>query len=84
MAQFCLSYSSCWMGRPPLNLVITPVRLSADVRKRIEALVGERRMGIFIREAVDHELQRREQASTKLPQDGIVQPAAPPGKPSAD
>jgi predicted transcriptional regulator len=73
------------MGRPHLNLVITPVRLSADVRARIEALVGERRMGIFIREAVDHELQRREQASAKLSQGEIDRPGAPSAsKPSAD
>ena len=42
-------------------------------------------MGIFIREAVDHELQRREQASAKLSQDEIVQPAVPSaGKQPAD
>jgi hypothetical protein len=62
-----------------------PVRLSADVRERIKALIGVRRMGVFIREAVEHELQRREQASAKPFQDKTTQPATPPtGKQPAD
>jgi predicted DNA-binding protein len=47
------------MGRPSLNVIETKVRLSADHRKRIEALVGENRMAQFIREAVENELKRR-------------------------
>ena len=52
------------MGRPPLKVDIetkaTMVRLTEDVRLRIEALVGKRRMAAFIREAIDAELKRRE------------------------
>lgn len=52
------------MGRPPLSksaaTVVTQVRLPADMRRRIEALVGPHRMAEFIRQAVEAELARRE------------------------
>lgn len=48
------------MGRPPLNVKETKVRLTDEQRQRIEALVGPNRMAIFIREAIDAELERRE------------------------
>lgn len=48
------------MGRPPLHVKETKVRLPEDARRRIEALVGPNRMAIFIREAVEAELDRRE------------------------
>lgn len=48
------------MGRPPLGMKPTTIRLSADTVRRIEALVGNRRLALFIREAVESELQRRE------------------------
>ncbi len=48
------------MGRPPLGMKPTTVRLSAETISRIEALVGNRRLALFIREAVENELQRRE------------------------
>ncbi len=48
------------MGRPPLHVKETKVRLTADARARIEALVGPNRMAEFIREAVERELTRRE------------------------
>ena len=50
------------MGRPPLNVKPTLVRLTDEVRQRIEALVGPNRMAVFIREAVDNELDRRERS----------------------
>jgi len=50
------------MGRPPLNVKETKVRLTEEQRQRIEALVGPNRMAAFIREAIDNELERREQA----------------------
>lgn len=50
------------MGRPPLNVKLTGVRLSESVKKRITALVGARRMAEFIREAVENELSRREKS----------------------
>jgi hypothetical protein len=49
------------MGRPPLHVKATSVRLTADVRQRIASLVGANRMGVFIREAIENELRRREQ-----------------------
>jgi hypothetical protein len=48
------------MGRPPLGMKPTTIRLSSDTIHRIEALVGKRRLAVFIREAVENELQRRE------------------------
>lgn len=48
------------MGRPPLGMKPTTIRLSAGTIRRIEALVGNRRLALFIREAVENELQRRE------------------------
>lgn len=48
------------MGRPPLGMKPTTIRLSSDTIRRIETLVGNRRIALFIREAVENELQRRE------------------------
>lgn len=48
------------MGRPPLNVKETKVRLTDEQRQRIEALVGPNRMAVFIREAIERELARRE------------------------
>lgn len=48
------------MGRPPLGVKPTLVRLSNDVRERIRELVGENEMANFIREAIELELKRRE------------------------
>ncbi|OAH38606.1 hypothetical protein AX777_23480 [Sphingobium yanoikuyae] len=48
------------MGRPPLGMKPTTIRLSTDTLRRIELLVGNRRIALFIREAVENELQRRE------------------------
>lgn len=52
------------MGRPPLNVKETKVRLTDEQRTRIEALVGTYGMAKFIREAIDRELERRESLST--------------------
>lgn len=48
------------MGRPPLHVRKTTVRLPEVVFERITRLVGERRMAEFIRDAVVAELERRE------------------------
>ncbi|MEN3234751.1 hypothetical protein PUR29_14210 [Methylobacterium ajmalii] len=48
------------MGRPPLNVEETKVRLLAGSKQRIIALVGEQRMATFIREAVEEKLRRDE------------------------
>lgn len=56
------------MGRPPLNMKPTPVRLSADALKRIDEQVGTYGRAKFIREAVERELERRERRdSTNAP-----------------
>ncbi len=49
------------MGRPPLGMKATTIRLSLDTIRRIEALVGNRQLAKFIREAVERELRRREE-----------------------
>lgn len=51
------------MGRPPLGIKPTQVRLSEEVRERIRALVGDSGMAQFIREAIERELKRRERES---------------------
>lgn len=48
------------MGRPPLGMKPTTVRLPVETIRKIEALVGNRRIAGFIREAVENELRRRE------------------------
>jgi len=50
-------------GRPKLEGKPTQIRLTTNQRQDIEALVGPNRMAEFIREAVENELTRREQAS---------------------
>lgn len=67
------------MGRPPLNVKPTVVRLTEDTRRRIAALVGEQRMAGFIREAVEAELARREAESAKSSKNP-VSPLANPSK----
>lgn len=54
------------MGRPPLGVKPTVVRLTEEVRGRITALVGASGMARFIREAVDAELARREGAEQSV------------------
>lgn len=48
------------MGRPPLNMKIVPVRLPPEVVAKVDALVGTYGRAKFIREAVERELERRE------------------------
>lgn len=49
------------MGRPPLGMKATTIRLSVDTIRRIEAQVGNRQLAKFIREAIERELRRREE-----------------------
>ena len=59
------------MGRPPLGMKPTTVRLSAETIARIEAVAGrQRQLAVFIREAVENELRRREQGRAEKPSDG--------------
>ena len=53
------------MGRPPLNVKPTMVRLTETVRARIVALVGPNQMAAFIRDAIEAELKRRERDTEK-------------------
>lgn len=55
------------MGRPPLGVKPTVVRLTDAVRQRITALVGSSGMAGFIREAVEAELARREKPARTAP-----------------
>jgi predicted DNA-binding protein len=43
----------------------TKVRLTDEMRARIEALVGPNRMAAFIREAIENELRKRENEAPK-------------------
>lgn len=69
MTQFPIPDSPSRMGRPPLakddETKPTLVRLTADTRARIEAVAGPNRMAVFIREAIDNELKRREREKPK-------------------
>lgn len=48
------------MGRPPMQIKATVVRLSEDVLERIDELMGPNKRAEFIREAIERELKRRE------------------------
>lgn len=75
MTHFPMTDTEGRMGRPPINAKPTVVRLTDDVRARIEALVGNNRMAVFIREAVNAELERREREKASQAAKG-VQPEA--------
>jgi Arc/MetJ-type ribon-helix-helix transcriptional regulator len=51
------------MGRPPLRVKKTTVRLPEGVAERIDALVGAQRRAKFLREAAQEKLEREEQAT---------------------
>jgi Arc/MetJ-type ribon-helix-helix transcriptional regulator len=53
------------MGRPPLRVKATTVRLPNGISERIDGLVGSNRRAEFIRSAVMKELRRREAARQK-------------------
>lgn len=54
-------HTDAGMGRPPLGMKPTTVRLPVETLQRIEALQGkQRQIALFIREAIDNELRRRE------------------------
>lgn len=63
------------MGRPPLNVKATVVRLSVETIARIEAVAGKRRMSQFAREAIEAELLRREASAAS----GKPKKSAPSG-----
>lgn len=51
------------MGRPPLNVEETKLRLNAGSKQRIAALVGKQRMAAYIRDAVEEKLLRDEKCA---------------------
>jgi predicted DNA-binding protein len=53
------------MGRPPLNLKSTNVRLPEGLGDRIDALVGRQRRAAFIREVLEREVKRLESDKSK-------------------
>lgn len=70
MTDFPISDTSGRMGRPPMNVKPTVVRLSQEALDRIEKVAGPNRRAAFIREAVDNELDRREGQSQNPVQTG--------------
>ena len=55
------------MGRPPLNVKSTNIRLPEGLGERIDKLVGRQRRAAFIREVLEREVARQEgdRAGTK-------------------
>lgn len=60
LTDFPISDSGASMGRPPLNVKPTVVRLTQEALDRIEKIAGPNQRAAFIREAVENELARRE------------------------
>ena len=48
------------MGRPPLNVKSTNIRLPEGLGERIDKLVGRQRRAAFIREVLEREVARQE------------------------
>ncbi len=48
------------MGRPPLNVKSTNIRLPEGLGDRIDKLVGPQRRAAFIREVLEREVERLE------------------------
>ena len=67
MTNFPISNTPRRMGRPPMHLKPTLVRLPEDVAERIDAIAGPNRRSEFIRDAVERELKRRERLAAKEP-----------------
>jgi len=54
------------MGRPPLNLKSTNVRLPQGLGERIDKLVGAQRRAAFIRNVLEREVSRLEDEEANL------------------
>lgn len=65
LTNFPGTVSGSRMGRPPLGVKETKVRLTLDQIARIDAIAGPNRMAQFIRDAVENELKRREAEKPK-------------------
>jgi metal-responsive CopG/Arc/MetJ family transcriptional regulator len=56
------------MGRPPLGLEMTMIRLPKGTGKRIDAVMrGKGKRSAFIRQAIEEALERREAGLKKRP-----------------
>ena len=56
------------MGRPPLGLEMTMIRLPKGTGKRINSVMqGKGKRSVFIRSAIEQELRRREELKKKRP-----------------
>ena len=56
------------MGRPPLGLVMTTIRLPKRMGGRIDAVLqGKEKRSDLIRSAIEQELRRREELKKKRP-----------------
>ena len=60
MREKTIASSPKRMGRPPLNMKGTTVRLSEETMKRIDAQVGVYGRAQFIRDAIEEKLARIE------------------------
>lgn len=67
MSNFSQSLTPRRMGRPPLKVELTSVRLSEGAKERIAALVGTYGMAKFIRQAVDDAIKEAEVAAKRKP-----------------
>ena len=54
------------MGRPPLNVKSTNVRLPEGLGERIDKLVGRHRRAAFIRDVLEREVERLESEQRKI------------------
>lgn len=48
------------MGRPPLGVKATTIRVGVETLKRIERIVGPNRFASFVRTAIEEKLERME------------------------
>lgn len=55
------------MGRPPLNMKATNLRLPPETMERIDKIVGKNQRARFIREAIEHALRLAESLARRLP-----------------
>jgi predicted DNA-binding protein len=53
------------MGRPPLNVKSTNIRLPEGLGERIDKLVGRQRRAAFIRDVLAREVERLESEESK-------------------
>ena len=59
------------MGRPPLNVKSTNIRLPEGLGERIDKLVGRQRRAAFIREVLEREVARQEGDRTGTKDDPV-------------